>query len=59
VKRICSGVDPLVEGPVDAEGEVVVDVVGKSFPLQDELNDSGTNRLREKVGTVGVESVKY
>jgi hypothetical protein len=58
VKRICGGVDPLVEGPVDAEGEVVVDVVGKSFPLQDELDDSGANRLREKVTSVGVESGK-
>ena len=58
MKRICGGVDPLVEGPVDAEGEVVVDVVGKAFPLQDELDDSGANRLREKVTSVGVESGK-
>ncbi len=58
MKRICGGVDPLVEGPVDAECEVVVDVVGKSFPLQDELDDSGANRLREKVASVGVESGK-
>ncbi len=58
MKRICGGVDPLVEGPVDAEGEVVVDVVGKAFPLQDEFDDSRANRLGEKVGTVGVESGK-
>ncbi len=59
VKWICGGVDPLVQGSVDAESKVVVDVVGKSFPLQDEFDDSGANRLREKVASVGVESVKY
>ncbi len=45
VQRIRGRVDALVESPVDAEGEVVVDVVGKSFTFQNEFDDSGSDRL--------------
>ena len=58
MKRICGGVDGLVESSVDAEGEVVVDVVGKTFSLQNEFDDSRTNRLREEVAAVRVKSGK-
>ena len=51
-------VDALVESPVDAEGEVVVDVVGKSFPFQNKFDDSGSNGLREEVDAIRVEPVE-
>lgn len=48
-------VDALVQAPVDPKGEIVVHVVGDPFPLQDELDDARTSRLREKVFPVRIE----
>ena len=55
VQRIGGGVDALVERAVDAKGEVVVDVVGETLPLEDELDDARPRRLAEEVRPVGVE----
>ena len=55
VQRIGGGVDTLVERSVDAEREVVVDVVGETLPLEDELDDARPRRLAEEVRPVGVE----
>ena len=55
MQRIGGGVDALVERSVDAEGEVVVDVVGETLPLEDELDDARPRRLAEEVRPVGVE----
>ena len=58
MKRVRSRVGAFVEGPDNAEREVILGVVRETFPLQDEFDDSGARRLREKVRTLRVESRK-
>ena len=56
MQRVCRCVDPVREALVNAEGELVVDVVRETLPLQDELDDSRPHRGREEVRAFGVES---
>ena len=37
------GVYPVREALVDSEGELVIDVIGETLPLEDELNDARTH----------------
>ena len=43
VEREGSVINSIVEALVDAEGEVVVDIFRDSLPLQNELDDSGSD----------------
>lgn len=43
VQRISGDVSLVVKQTIDAEREVVIVVARVALPVQDELNDSGTN----------------